>query len=92
MFSPWLDFAEEGASYRSTTDDLILPPPVLDGFKLAYLGNGDRKSATVIPFYADFSGLPPILVHVGSWERLRDDSITRQRGGRFAITMTARLS
>jgi hypothetical protein len=28
------------------------------------------------PFYADFGGLPPTLVHVGSWERLRDDSIT----------------
>jgi acetyl esterase/lipase len=29
----------------------------------------------VTPLYADFTGLPPTLVHVGSWERLRDDSI-----------------
>ncbi len=49
---------------------------MLDGFKFAYLGNGDRKSAKVTPFYADFSGLPPTLVHVGSWERLHDDAIT----------------
>jgi monoterpene epsilon-lactone hydrolase len=76
LLSPWLDFAENGASYRTTPDDPILPPPVLDGFRLAYLGNGDRKSSKVTPFYADFSGLPPTLVHVGSWERLRDDSIT----------------
>jgi acetyl esterase/lipase len=76
LFSPWLDFAEEGESYRTTTDDPILPPPVLDGFKLAYLGTGDRKSSKVTPFYADFAGLPPTLVHVGSWERLHDDSIT----------------
>ncbi len=76
LFSPWLDFAEEGASYRSTTDDPILPVPVLDGFKFAYLGNGDRKSSKVTPFDADLRGLPPTLVHVGSWERLRDDSIT----------------
>jgi monoterpene epsilon-lactone hydrolase len=76
LFSPWLDFAEDGASYRNTTDDPILPPPVLDGFKLAYLGDGDRKSPQVTPFYADFTGLPPTLVHVGSWERLRDDSVT----------------
>ena len=83
LFSPWLDFAEDGASYRRTIDDPILPPPVLDGFKLAYLGNGDRKSAKVTPFYADFTGLPPTLVHVGSWERLHDDSTTvveRMRG------------
>jgi epsilon-lactone hydrolase len=76
LFSPWLDFAEEGTSYRAVTDDPILPPPVLDGFKLAYLGNGDPKSPRVTPFDADFAGLPPTLVHVGSWERLRDDSVT----------------
>jgi acetyl esterase/lipase len=75
LLSPWLDFAEEGASYRSTPDEPILPPPVLDGFKFAYLGDGDRKSSKVTPFYADFTGLPPALVHVGRWERLRDDSI-----------------
>jgi monoterpene epsilon-lactone hydrolase len=76
LFSPWLDFAEDGASYRAISDDPILPAPVLDGFKQAYLGDGDRKSSRVTPFYADFAGLPPTLVHVGSWERLRDDSLT----------------
>jgi epsilon-lactone hydrolase len=30
----------------------------------------------VTPLYADFGDLPPTLVHVGSWERLRDDSVT----------------
>jgi acetyl esterase/lipase len=49
---------------------------VLDSFKLAYLGNGDRESPLVTPFYVDLAGLPPTLVHVGSWERLHDDSIT----------------
>jgi epsilon-lactone hydrolase len=76
LFSPWLDFAEEGASYRTMANDPILPPAVLDGFKFAYLGSGDRKSPKVTPFYADYTGLPPTLVHVGSWERLRDDSVT----------------
>jgi monoterpene epsilon-lactone hydrolase len=75
LFSPWLDFAEDGASYRNI-DDPILPPPLVEGFKLAYLGNRDRKSAAVTPFYDDLSGLPPTLVHVGSWERLLDDSVT----------------
>lgn len=75
LFSPWLDFAEEGESYRSVVDEPILPPHVLDGFKQAYLGDGDRKSSKVTPLYADFAGLPPTLIHAGSWERLRDDSI-----------------
>jgi monoterpene epsilon-lactone hydrolase len=30
----------------------------------------------VTPLYADFSSLPPTLVHVGTRERLRDDSVT----------------
>ncbi|HUC17896.1 MAG TPA: alpha/beta hydrolase [Acetobacteraceae bacterium] len=76
LFSPWLDFAESGETYRTVTDDPILPPPLLDGFKRAYLGDGDPASPLVTPFHADFRGLPPTLVHVGSWERLRDDSIT----------------
>jgi len=76
LFSPWLDFAEEGASYRSMQDDPILPPQVLDGFKRAYLGDIDRKSPAVTPFDDDFHGMPPTLLHVGSWERLRDDSVT----------------
>jgi acetyl esterase/lipase len=36
----------------------------------------DRKSPTVTPFYSDFTGLPPTMVHVSSRERLHDDSIT----------------
>jgi monoterpene epsilon-lactone hydrolase len=76
LLSPWLDFAEEGAAYRTTTDDPILPAQVLDGFKSAYLGHGDCNSSKVTSLYADMNGLPPTLVHVGSWERLRDDSIT----------------
>lgn len=76
LFSPWLDFAENGASYRDVTDDPILPAPVLDGFKSAYLGKGDRRSVEATPFDAEMSDLPPTLVHVGSWERLRDDATT----------------
>jgi monoterpene epsilon-lactone hydrolase len=76
LFSPWLDFIEQGASYRTIKDDPILLAPVVDNFKQAYLGNGDYRSPKVTPFDADQTGLPPTLVHVGGWERLRDDSVT----------------
>src|SRR5258708_2858395 len=42
----------------------------------AHLATGTRGSPKVTPLYADFTGLPPSLVHVGSWEKLRDDSVT----------------
>jgi acetyl esterase/lipase len=76
LVSPWLDLAREGASHQGTPDDPVVSTELLDLFTLSYLGDGDRKSPTVTPFYADFSGLPPTLVHVGTRERLRDDSVT----------------
>jgi epsilon-lactone hydrolase len=76
LMSPWLDLAREGASHQGTPDDPVVSPTLLDLFTLSYLGDGDRKSPTVTPFYAKFSGLPPTLVHVGTRERLRDDSVT----------------
>ena len=79
LFSPWLDFAEEGESYRRIADDPIVLRPMLDMFKQAYLKSADHISSDVTPFYADFRDLPPTLVHVGSWERLHDDSVTLVR-------------
>jgi monoterpene epsilon-lactone hydrolase len=61
----------EGASHQGTPDDPVVAPELLALFALYYLG-----APTVTPFYADFSGLPPTLVHVGTRERLHDDSVT----------------
>jgi acetyl esterase/lipase len=76
LMSPWLDLAGDGVSQREVTDDPILSPELLETSRRLYLGDGDRKSPTATPFYADFTGLPPTLAQVGSWERLRDDSVT----------------
>jgi acetyl esterase/lipase len=76
LMSPWLDVAREGASHQGTPDDPVVSNEQLELFTLCYLGDGDRKSPSVTPFYADFSGLPPTLVHVGTRERLHDDSVT----------------
>ena len=76
LMSPWLDVAREGASHQGTPDDPVVSKEQLDLFALCYLGDGDRKSPSATPFYADFSGLPPTLVHVGTRERLHDDSVT----------------
>jgi monoterpene epsilon-lactone hydrolase len=76
LASPWLDLAREGVSHQGTSDDPVVSAGLLELFTRAHLGNGDRKSPKVTPFYGDFSGLPPTLVHVGTREMLRDDSIT----------------
>lgn len=76
LASPWLDYTLEGGSHQAVTDDPVVTAELLGMFASCYLGDGDRKSPTVTPFYSDFTGLPPTMVHVGSRERLRDDSIT----------------
>jgi len=76
LMSPALDLANEGVSHHSVTDAPLLTPELMAIFNTCYIGDGDRKSDAVTPFYSDFTGLPPVLVHVGSWEILRDDSVT----------------
>jgi len=76
LMSPALDLANVGDSHHSVTDAPLLTPQLMELFNIVYVGDGDRKSELVTPFYGDFTGLPPTLVQVGSWEILRDDSVT----------------
>jgi acetyl esterase/lipase len=39
-----------------------------------YLGDTDPRNPLASPLYADLSGLPPLLIHAGQDELLRDDS------------------
>ncbi|MFX0136201.1 MAG: alpha/beta hydrolase, partial [Candidatus Hodarchaeota archaeon] len=40
-----------------------------------YLCNENPRNPLAAPLYADLSGLPPILIQVGTWEVLLDDSV-----------------
>lgn len=76
LMSPALDLASEGESHRTLADAPLVNRDLMGLFNAVYVGSGDLRSPKVTPFYGDLSGLPPVLVHVGSWELLRDDSIT----------------
>ena len=76
LMSPALDLASEGESHRTLADAPLVNRELMGLFNAVYVGAGDLRSPRVTPFYGDLSGLPPVLVHVGSWELLRDDSIT----------------
>jgi monoterpene epsilon-lactone hydrolase len=45
------------------------------GISNAYLGEADARNPLAAPLYADLSGLPPMLIQVGTSETLLDDSI-----------------
>jgi acetyl esterase/lipase len=52
----------------------MLLPIELHRFAERYLGGQDRKMPLASPLYADLTGLPPLLIHVGTEEILLDDS------------------
>jgi acetyl esterase/lipase len=76
MMSPALDLAGDGASHTRLANAPLLSKELVDLFNQAYVGEGDLRSSLVTPLYSDMTGLPPILIHVGSNEMLVDDSLT----------------
>jgi acetyl esterase/lipase len=75
LLSPWTDLAATGASIRSNArrDAMFTEAGILNCSQL-YLGGRDPKTPLASPVYADLKGLPPLLIHVGKREMLRDDS------------------
>ena len=74
--SPWTDLALTGPSLRANAAaDPMLNVANLPTLANDYLAGADPRHHYASPLYGDASGLPPILIHVGSDEILRDDSI-----------------
>jgi phosphinothricin tripeptide acetyl hydrolase len=74
--SPWVDLTCSGGSYGSKADvDPIVRQAGVAEMARAYLGTADPRSPLASPLFADLSGLPPLLIHVGSDEVLLDDAI-----------------
>ncbi len=76
VFSPWTDLAATGDSIRTNARKCAM----FHGKDIApsaryYLGEADPRIPLASPLYANLAGLPPLLIHVGANETLRDDSI-----------------
>lgn len=73
--SPWLDMTLSGESIESRAEqEVMVTRLVLDLASEAYCKGSDRRAPTASPLFADLAGLPPLLVQVGTAERLLDDS------------------
>jgi acetyl esterase/lipase len=75
LFSPWTDLAATGASVQENAnkDAMFWAPGIIAGAAF-YLGGTDARNPLASPVYADLHGLPPLLIHAGARELLRDDS------------------
>jgi acetyl esterase/lipase len=75
LLSPWTDLAGTGASVKTkAAEDPMVTEAGLKMMADAYLGGGDARNPLASPLYASLSGLPPLLIQVGSAEILLDDA------------------
>lgn len=75
MISPWLDLTQSGESMVSKAGaDPMVQREGLQKMADAYVAGADPRAATISPLFAELSGLPPLLVQVGTAETLLDDS------------------
>jgi epsilon-lactone hydrolase len=77
LVSPWTDLTMSGSTL--VTKDAV-DPLIHKGYLCeladAYLGPAaDRKDPRVSPLFAELTGMPPMLIQVGSAETLLDDSV-----------------
>lgn len=75
VFSPWVDLAFTGASM---TDPAVVDPLIsyeyLRDSAQKHRGTFEASHPLASPLYGDLKGLPPLLIQVGTDERLLDDS------------------
>jgi acetyl esterase/lipase len=73
--SPWVDLEGIGESMasRAHLDPMVQKDHLLRMAKL-YLGDLHPRTPLAAPLYADLSGLPPMLIQVGTAETLLDDA------------------
>ena len=73
--SPWVDLEGIGDSMigKADADPMVQKDGLIEMANL-YLGGADPRSPLAAPLYANLSGLPPLLIQVGTAETLLDDS------------------
>ena len=74
--SPFADLTLSGESIRSEAElDPIMHPRCLPEFVGLYIGEADLRDPLASPIFADYTGLPPLLIQVGEHEIISDDSV-----------------
>jgi acetyl esterase/lipase len=72
--SPVTDLTAKGHR-RQGFKDPLLPPKATKMYTRSYLGHNDPQDPLISPVYGNLRGLPPLLVHAGEEEILREDAV-----------------
>jgi acetyl esterase/lipase len=74
--SAWTDLTLSGESMGTRADaDPLSTPASLAAMAGLYLGEHDARDPLASPLFGDLAGLPPVMLHVGEDDVLRDDSV-----------------
>lgn len=86
LISPWADISGRGETYKTLDgiDPAIKWAGDLDTQGLAYMANTSPDNPLLSPVLANLSGLPPMLIQVGTNEVLLSDAATIARNARKA--------
>jgi epsilon-lactone hydrolase len=75
LMSPTVDLTSSGASMTERADqDPVSTPAMLRQFAADYLAGADPKTDLASPLFASLTGLPPLLIQVGTADVLLSDS------------------
>lgn len=85
LISPIADFTATAESIASKADnDPIVSRLMIERLSKFYAPGQDLKNPYISPVFADMTGLPPLLIHVGTYETLVDDSMRLARNAALA--------
>jgi monoterpene epsilon-lactone hydrolase len=70
------DLTRSGASHRTrAADEVMLSPRFFRTVDELYRGDADARDPLASPLFGELTGLPPLLMHVGTHELLLDDTL-----------------
>lgn len=76
VMSPFLDMTGSGESVTEKADvDVVVRPGMIEAMGAPYLNGAPADHPVASPLFGDLTGFPPLLVHVGSYEMILDDSL-----------------
>lgn len=81
--SPVTDLTNRDRHFAPEHDPL-LHPRLIKKANRSYIADDDAKNPLISPVFADWRGLPPLLIHAGEDEILRDDAIRSEKMAREA--------
>jgi acetyl esterase/lipase len=76
--------ADLSGSRSTEFHDPLLHPKAVKYFHESYVAQNDERNPLISPVFGDWHGLPPLLVHAGEDELLRNDAIRVEELARAA--------